>query len=283
MASEVHNEFRRIVAVLAAAGIPAAESEARLLLEAAAERPYFELELDPAFRLTPAARRRLDGRLDRRCRREPLQYILGRAFFRDLELEVTPDVLIPRPETEVLVDRALECLAPEGTLLDLGTGSGAIALAVASEFPSARVTAVDLSEAALAVARRNALRCGVGGRVEFLQSDLFAALSPERRFDVICANLPYVTEAEFPALDPEVRDHEPRLALVAPDDGMALMLRAAAELPRRLAAGGTAIFELSPPQAPALAARFEELGFRAAIRRDLAGRERFVTAEAVRR
>ena len=282
MESELANERRRITSALAAAGIAAAETETRLLLEAAAERPYFELELDPAFRLTSESRRRLDGWLDRRLRREPLQYILGHACFRDLELEVTPAVLIPRPETEVLVDWALARLGAGGALLDLGTGSGAIALAVAVECPSARVTAVDVSEAALEVARRNARCCGVEGRVEFLQSDLFAALAPERRFEVICANLPYVTEEEFPDLEPEVRDHEPRLALVAPDAGLSLMLRAAAELPRRLAANGAAIFELSPPQAPVLAARLADFGFRAAIRRDLAGRDRFVTAEAVR-
>lgn len=282
MESELANERRRISSALAAAGIAAAETETRMLLEAAAERPFFELELDRAFRFSPEARRRLDGWLARRLRREPLQYILGRACFRDLELEVTPAVLIPRPETELLVDWALERLGAGGMLLDLGTGSGAIALAVATECPAARVTAVDLSEAALEVARRNARSCGVAERVEFFVSDLFSALAPERRFEVICANLPYVTEEEFPDLEPEVRDHEPRLALVAPDAGSALMLRAAAELPRRLAAGGAAIFELSPPQAPVLAARLAGLGFRAAVRRDLAGRDRFVTAEAVR-
>ena len=279
MESELANERRRIRSALTAAGIPAVEAESRRLLEAAAERPFFELELDPAFRLAPEARRRLDAWLARRLRREPLQYILGRASFRDLELEVTPAVLIPRPETELLVDWALERLGAGGTLLDLGTGSGAIALAVATECPAARVTAVDLSAAALEVARRNARRCGAGERVEFLLSDLFSALAPERRFEVICANLPYVTEEEFPGLEPEVRDHEPRLALVAPDAGLALMARAAAELPHRLAAGGAAIFELSPPQAPVLAARLAAAGFLVGVRRDLAGRDRFVTAE----
>ena len=282
MNPELRNEYRRVAAALTAAALPAAETEARLLLEAAAGRPFFELELDPAFRFPPESRRRLDEWTARRCRREPLQYILGRACFRDLELEVTPAVLIPRPETELAVDWAIARLTDGAALLDLGTGSGAIALSVAVEVPSARVTAVDVSEAALAVARRNAARCGAAGRVEFLLSDLFSALAPERRFDVICANLPYVTEEEFPSLEPEVRDHEPRLALTAPDAGMAVMLRAAAELPRRLTAGGAAIFELSPPQAPRLAARFEELGFRAAVRRDLAGRDRFVTAETRR-
>ena len=283
MNSELRNECRRVAARLAAAGIPAAETEARLLLEAATGIPYFELEIRLSCRLSSAVRRRLDEWTSRRLRREPLQYILGRVFFRDLELEVTPSVLIPRPETELLVDWAVDRIGGRGgTLLDLGTGSGAIALSVAEERPAARVTAVDVSDSALAVARRNARRCGVEDKVEFLQSDLFSALEAERRFDVICANLPYVTEEEFPTLEPEVRDHEPRLALVAPDAGLSLILRAAAELPRRLNADGAAIFELSPFQAPVLAARFEASGFRAAVRRDLTGRDRFVTAERMR-
>ena len=282
MNPEIPNERRRIAAELSAAGIPAAEAEARLLLEAAAERRWFDLETDPAARLPAQARERLAAWCARRCRREPLQYILGYAFFRDLTLETTPDVLIPRPETELLVDWAADRLPRAGTLLDLGTGSGAIALAVAAERSDAHVTALDLSEAALAVARRNARRCGVAERVEFLRSDLFAALGSGRRFDVICANLPYVTEEEFPSLDPEVRDHEPRLALVAPDAGLALIRRAARELPPRLTENGAAIFELSPPQAPGIARLLEELGFRSAILRDLTGRERFVTAETTR-
>lgn len=217
-----------------------------------------------------AARRRAAG--------EPLQYVLGTAPFRDLMLAVDRRVLIPRPETEELVGWVVRKLPEKGSLLDLGTGSGAIALATAQERPDATVTAVDLSADALSVAENNARRCDLADRVEWLKSDLFSALSG-RRFDLVAANLPYVTEEEYPALDAEVRDYEPRMALVAGDAGLELILRAVRELPEYLNRPGGAIFELSPPQAARAAAAVEAAGLRADILRDLCGRDRFVTGE----
>ncbi len=214
-----------------------------------------------------AARRRASG--------EPLQYILGNAPFRELTLDVDRRVLIPRPETESLVDWALQHLPANGKALDIGCGSGAIALSLAFERPDADVTAVDLSCDALDVARHNAEKYSLHNRVKFLQSDLFSSL-PGEKFDLITANLPYVTEEEFPQLAPEVKDFEPYMALVAPDAGLQLILRTVYELDGHLNLPGAVIFELSPPQAETVCTELKKRGFDAGIVKDLCGRDRFV-------
>lgn len=269
----VRELFVNAVAELRKLGGETPEAEARLLLAetcgmspvdaAFAERSATDAEL-AAFREF----------LRRRAAHEPAQYILGEAYFYDLELEVTPAVLIPRPETELVVDRALENLPEGGSFLDLGTGSGAIALSVARHRPDVRVTASDVSAAALEVAKRNARKVGAEN-VEFVLSDLFSALVG-RRFDVIAANLPYVPEEDRHLLAPEVALREPALALFAPDGGMAVMKRALEALPKHVSPGAFVIFELDPRQAASVAERLENLGFTSAIRRDLTGRERFV-------
>ena len=214
-----------------------------------------------------AARQRASG--------EPLQYVLGNAPFRELTLDVDRRVLIPRPETESLVDWVLRHLPENGKLLDLGCGSGAIALSVAYERRDADVTAVDLSPDALDVARHNAQKYALDTRVKFFHSDLFSAL-PGVKFDLIAANLPYVTEEEYPDLDPEVRDFEPFMALVAPDAGMFLMLKTIYGLDEHLNLPGAVIFELSPPQAVPISEALTARGFNAEILPDLCGRNRFV-------
>ena len=163
----------------------------------------------------PAAAARLFGEMvRRRLRREPVAYILGRKGFRRMELAVDRRVLVPRPETELLVELALE-VKPR-SVLDVGTGSGAIALAVADELPGCEVTATDTSPAALEVARANAERLGLADRVRFLEGTL-----PEgESFDLVLANLPYVAERDWPALQPEVTQWEPREALLAGPDGL---------------------------------------------------------------
>ncbi|MFA7230268.1 MAG: peptide chain release factor N(5)-glutamine methyltransferase, partial [Victivallaceae bacterium] len=175
---------------------------------------------------------RLEQTLLRRSNREPVQYIFGRAYFMNLCLEVTPDVLIPRPETELLVENI--CLTAPGnaSILDLGTGSGAIALAVACERLDVQVTAVDISPAALAVAERNRQSYNLQN-VSLLQSNLFSALA-DRTFDCIAANLPYVSHEEYATLQPEVKNHEPQLALTADDSGLAVIRRAAEAAPSHL-------------------------------------------------
>ena len=172
------------------------------------------LVADPGAEVPAAAARLFGEMVRRRLRREPVAYILGRKGFRDIELAVDRRVLIPRPETELLVELALE-LQP-ARVLDVGTGSGAIALAVADELPGCEVTATDTSPAALEVARANAERLGLADRVRFVAAPL-----PEgESFDLILANLPYVAERDWPSLQPEVTEWEPREALLAGPDGL---------------------------------------------------------------
>lgn len=273
-----YSELRReLVGMFAAAGIASAAVDSDLLITGLTGLSRPELFLCASEPVPAELERHIRELARRRAHREPLQYLLGVAYFMDLELEVTPAVLIPRPETELLAEFAIRHLPEKGTMLDLGTGSGAIALAVAADRPDAHITAVDISSDALAVARRNRDRCG--GEVRFLQSDLFSGLG-EERFDLVGANLPYVTPEEYPALEPEVRLFEPQLALTAEDGGFRLIERAARELPSRLNPGGRAIFELSPPQAPRLAGLFAELGVfdEIAVIADYTHRDRFVSA-----
>jgi len=262
----------------AAAGIETPAADALRLVAEVTGIPELETALAPERAVDGGTESRLRGLARRRCRREPLQYLTGKAFFRDLELAVSPAVLIPRPETELLADHLLASAPEGGRVLDLGTGSGAIAIAAAVERPDLVVTAADISQEALDTARRNAEKYAAD--IRFVESDLFAALENET-FDFVAANLPYVTETEYETLQPEVKDFEPRLALTAPDEGFALIARAAAELPRRLAPGGRAGFELSPPQAPRLVTLLKSLGLAAYAARDLAGRDRFVFAEKI--
>ncbi len=270
----VRELFRRTAAELERAGVESAAAEARLLIGEVLRLPPAVVPVSER-EVSPAESGRLTELLRRRSAREPLQYLLGRVAFHDIELEVTPAVLIPRPETELLVEWVVAALPENGKLLDLGTGSGAIALAAAAARPDIHATGVDLQRDALKVAERNRRRLGIGN-VRFLHSDLFSALG-EQRFDLVAANLPYVPESDRPFLAPEVREHEPASALFAADGGFALIGRAAQETAAHLHPGGRTIFELDPRQASRLAAQLSAAGFETEIRRDLAGRDRFVT------
>lgn len=233
------------------------------------ERPLTEAELD---RIRPLVRRR--------AAREPVQYILGESAFRDLTLAVDARVLIPRPETEQLVELVLgRWPQPPATVLDLGTGSGAIALALAKAWPGSRVTAVDREEGALAVAAANAVRHGLEGRVSFVRSDWFAGLPAGARFDLIVANPPYLSDAELAEAQPEVRAHEPRVALSAGPDSTRDLRRIIAEAPRFLAPGGLLALETGIAHQDELSAAAGAAGFsRVERQRDLAGRDRFLSA-----
>lgn len=260
----------------AAAGIETPAVDAARLISEVSGIPELEMFLHPERELDDDMENTLRQLAARRCSREPLQYITGKAYFRDIVLDVDPHVLIPRPETELLVDFVINKLPVNGRLLDIGTGSGTIAVSTAVERRDVRVTAVDVSYEALQIAEKNAEKYGV--EIRFIESDLFSALAGER-FDVISANLPYVTEDEYKDLEPEVRSHEPVLALVAADDGFELIRRTAEALSDHLFSGGSAIFELAPAQAPRLQKLLQSLGFVSGVIRDLAGRDRFVTAE----
>jgi release factor glutamine methyltransferase len=217
-------------------------------------------------------RRRADERV-------PVSQLVGRKEFWSLSLAVTKDVLTPRPETETLIEAALE-LAPgldsEMAILDIGTGSGAVALALARERPKARVTASDISPAALAVARGNAERLELAGRVRFVEGDLFAPLAGER-FDLVVSNPPYLSNAPGTAHAPELA-HEPAAALFAPEQGLAVLRALAQGVSAHLVSGGAAAFEVSPEQADRVAGWCREAGLLdVAQRRDLARRVRVVS------
>jgi len=257
------------VDALRAAGVTEPRLDAELLLAEATGRGRADLAAHPEAEIAPPAARRFGEMVRRRLRREPVAYILGHRGFRHLELAVDPRVLIPRPETELLVELALE-LGP-ARVLDLGTGSGAIALAIAAELPGCEVTAVDTSAAALEVARANAERLGLAGRVELVGT------MPRREhgdFDLIVANLPYVSEVEWPTLAPEVTDWEPREALLAGPDGLDV-LRVA--IPAVAGLTPVLALEVGVGQDAAVGALLIESGFAAVESRpDLAGIPRIV-------
>lgn len=213
-------------------------------------------------------------RVERRLKREPLAYILGRAEFYALEFTITPDVLVPRPETEMLVEAVLE--KQPATAADIGTGSGCIAVAVAVNLPQVRVWATDISEGALRIARENARRHGVANRVQFLQGDLLQPLAG-LRLDVVASNPPYVAQSERLSLQPEVREWEPAHALFTGVDPLQFHRRLAAEAHFHLHEGGWLILEVGMGQSEAVAVLLELAGYRQVrIRQDLAGIGRVV-------
>lgn len=217
----------------------------------------------------------------RRGQREPLQYILGEVEFAGLKLKVDRRALIPRPETELLVELIGERLqdSPPAQAIDLGTGTGALALALTAKFSGCRVHGVDTSEAALELAAENAVATGLKERVTLLQSDWFSNVPADLTFDLIVSNPPYLSEREVTEAAIEVREHEPINALVAPDDGLACLLQIIDQARPRLRPGGLIAFETGIAHHPALLERLGATGYRDAESvRDLTGRDRFVFA-----
>jgi release factor glutamine methyltransferase len=269
---------------LGAKGIDSARLDAELLLAATLSLSRVELYTNYDRPLQKEEVDRFRELLRRRAMREPVAYILGRREFWSLDFEVDRRVLIPRPETETLVEAALEVL---GTLsngsvpaiLDLGTGSGALAIALAVEIPALRVVATDIAAAALEVAPRNALRHEVADRIDFRQGDLFAAVRPGERFDAIVSNPPYCRRAELARLEPEVREWEPGGALVSGTDGMDVTRRIVADAARFLQPDGWLLVEVGT-QADEVRALVEKEQWRG-VRSfdDLAGRVRVVGAQ----
>ena len=220
--------------------------------------------------------------IGRRAAREPLAYIVGRKEFYGLEFEVNRHVLIPRPETELVVETALAAVRtkPSATVWDLATGSGAIAIAIAVNAPDVSVTATDMSTAALEVARRNAQRHRCERRVDFAAGDCFAALPCSHpKFDLIVSNPPYIAEAEIAGLEPEVARYEPGTALLGGKDGLDFYRRIGREVGAHLAIGGEVIVEVGAGQAGAVTRLLEEGGCcPVEVVRDLSGHERVVHA-----
>jgi len=271
------------VDALAAAGVDEPRLDAELLLGEAMGRERSVLISDARVEVPASAGRKFGELVRRRLRREPVAYILGRKGFRRLELAVDPRVLVPRPETELLVELALE-LRPE-RVLDVGTGSGAIALAVADELPDAEVIATDTSPRALEVACGNAERLGLAERVRFAEGTLPDA---DSGWDLVLANLPYVAERDWASLQPEVTKHEPREALLAGPDGLdayrAFIPECSGHLHRYAdEMTGTFAVEVGEGQAPAVAEMMRTAGFgEVEARRDLAGIARVVVGRSVK-
>jgi release factor glutamine methyltransferase len=240
--------------------------------------PRLELYLDHDRPLEPAEVERLRDLVRRRGRREPLAYVLGSWGFYGLDLRCDARALVPRPETELLVEHCLALLAGRDApaVVDVGTGTGAIALALAAELPGARVTAIDISPDALALAAENAAANGLGERVELLAGDLLAPVAG-RTFDLVASNPPYVAAGD--EVDPEVSGYEPALAVYAESGGRAVHERLAADATNALADGGALAIEVGDGQAPWLAEHLAALGYTAVeITRDLRGVERVVSA-----
>ncbi len=258
-------------------GVDAPRLTAELLLAHAlgCDRVRLYLDFDkPLGEAELAAYREL---VRRRADREPTAYLVGRKEFYGRPFRVDARVLIPRPETEVVLEAALAALPAGGQALDLCTGSGALGVTLALERPGAQVTATDVSAEALEVARDNAARLGAAS-MTFLGGDLYDRVAPGRRFDVIVSNPPYVPRGELDTLAPEVR-REPLLALDGGDDGLAISRRIAAGAPARLRPGGALVLEMHESHLDALPSICLECGFaRAEARRDLAGLPRFVVA-----
>ena len=262
---------------LAEAGVESPRVDAERLLAHVLGTSRAGLYAASRRRLTADEEGELEAVLERRARREPLAYVLGEWGFRRLTLCVDERVLVPRPETEVVVERALALVAAleSPRVLDVGTGSGAIALAIADEHPGALVTGVDASEDALAVARENARRTGL--RVELGRADLFAGLPPGP-WDLVVSNPPYVAPDEIDALEPEVRDWEPRAALVGEGATEAIAVSARDVL----GPAGALVLETAADGAERVADLLRELGYdEVTVTRDLAGRPRVVEGRRV--
>jgi release factor glutamine methyltransferase len=267
---------------LAAAGLDDAADEARRLLEHASALSRAGLMAAMSVPLPDDEAARLAAALARRANREPLSHIVGSVGFWTLDLIVTADVLTPRADTETVVEAALAAFGDRTApfrILDIATGSGAIALALLSELANARAVATDLSAPALAVARENAALNGLSPRIDFVETSWADGI--DGPFDLVVSNPPYIASAVIDTLEPEVRTFEPRLALDGGADGLAPYPHLFAEARRLLTPGGTAVFEIGHDQGEAALDLAREAGFRAAsLKRDLGGRDRAVLVKA---
>ncbi|HEY1170836.1 MAG TPA: peptide chain release factor N(5)-glutamine methyltransferase [Verrucomicrobiae bacterium] len=257
--------------------------QAELLLAHVLKMARLKLYLNFERALKPEEEAAMRELVQRRGKREPLQHLVGSVNFCGYELAVSRDVLIPRPETETLAELAWTYIngLPEGDLraLDLGTGSGCLPITIALKSPRVAFDTVDISAAASALARKNAEKHQLNGRVKFLEGDLFAPLSQGQRYHLIISNPPYIEAAEIETLEPEVKDFDPRVALDGGADGLEFYHRLAKEGSVWLVAGGRLMAEFGEGQGPAIQKIFEDHGWAVhGLEKDLSGRERFVIA-----
>lgn len=234
-------------------GVESPRLQIELLLAHVLRMPRLKLYLSFDRELTEAELATLRELVKRRGNREPLQHLVGTVSFWGYEIVVNRDVFIPRPETELLAEQCWIWLEQSGietpAVLDVGTGSGCVAIALALRCPAARLTAIDISEAALGVARANAARHGVGDRITFCCGDAFSPLAKGTRFDLIVSNPPYIPTEEISRLQPEVRDYDPRIALDGGVDGLGFIRRLAVEAADYIAPGGRLMIEIGEGQA----------------------------------
>jgi release factor glutamine methyltransferase len=278
--------IQRSAQFLAKRGVDSPRLQIELLLAHVLQMPRLKLYLNFDRRLTVDELERVRNLVKRRGQREPLQHILGSTSFCGLEIGVNPNVLIPRPETELLAERAwpfLNSRAAGGaaSALDFGTGSGCLAIMLAMKCPAAKIYALDISPGALSVARENAGRHGVAERIQFFESDGFSVLPASTRFDLIAANPPYIPSADIHALQPEVRDYDPRVALDGGEDGLGFFRRLAAEAAAHLNRGGRMMLEFGDDQGDALRKLLTEHNWIVeAIESDYTARARILIAAA---
>lgn len=281
MAEEALPLAQKAAQLLGDRGIENARLESELLLAHVLGIKRLDLYLQFDRPLTEAQLEQFRQVVRRRLKREPLQYITGRAHFRSLSLAADGRALIPRPETEVLVSVVLDYIRAEGRalrLIDIGTGTGAIALSIAKEAPEVAVYATDVSPAAVALAGENAVANGLG--IELLTGSLFDAVPDAGRFDIVVSNPPYIAEGERESLQPEVRDWEPANALFGGSDGLDVVRALIAAAPARINERGLLALEIGSTQAPEVVTLIEASSSFENIRviRDLSDRERIVTA-----
>ena len=274
---------------IAKRGVDSPRLQVELLLAHALKLPRLHLYLNFERTLTGFELQLIRALLKRRAAREPLQHIVGSTSFCGLEMAVNPNVLIPRPETELLAERGWSFLnrqpsdAPV-TALDLGTGSGCVAIALAVRSPSAQIEAIDISGPALAVARENAMCHRVLDRIHLEQGNGFSALSPGKKFDLIVSNPPYVPSDEIEKLQPEVRDYDPRLALDGGPEGLDFYQLIAAEAGAFLKPGGRMMVEIGDDQSVRVGGLFRQHNWVVeAVERDYTGRERILIAAVLAR
>ena len=242
--TSINSAIAEAAKMLSAAGVDQPQTEASMLLADLLGRDRAFLIARSADELSPGQKDEFQSRVARRASGEPPQYITGHQEFFRLDFEVTPEVLIPRPETELIVEAALEFARHDAPYFaDIGTGSGCIAISLLNELPEAKAVAVDISPAALKVARRNAERHGMIDRLSLVESDGFPAISSNEKFDLVVSNPPYVSDEEMKSLQREVR-REPASALAGGVDGFEVIRRLLNDAPRFLRAGGHLIFEI---------------------------------------
>ena len=273
--------IKKTTEFFAARGIESPRLNAELLVGHALAIKRMQLYLQFERPLTEPELEKIRPLVKRRSQREPLQYILGETEFAGLKLKVDRRALIPRPETEHLIELLVQRLAavPPTRVLDLGTGTGAIALALASSFPGATVTAVDQSPDALALARENAERCGLSARLNFILSDWLDNLAGTGPYELIVSNPPYLTDAELQAAQPEVKDHEPAMALASGSDGMTALTQIFRTSRDFLSPGGLLACETGIAQHAALLEAATAAGYaRAEAINDLSDRPRYLLA-----